>query len=393
MKNPALWLLGFIFLIVGALFCMNDVIFPYVKDYYKLSYFQTSFIQWTFYLVYLPFPFFISNFVNKFGYKITIILSILITIIGSIVFYPSFLFSSYSLLLLSIFVISLGITILNVAANPYSVLLGTPEQSQLRINFVQVFARIGYAITPILGNFLVKPTADNNNPTIYLPYLVLSLFFGIILILFFIIKMPSFKTETNEKMSFKSILVYSKKYPHLIFGSVAMFFYVGAEASTASYFISYFTDKDSKITIDIASQYLTWYNILAGFGGFAGMYVLKLVSGSRLITILSFILIMIYGLVAFQVLQSEWLIISLGLFIAPMFPTIYGLSIEKLHNFTIHGAALVSIAIFGGAVFPPMQGIIADNYGVAFSYLLPIICFIVVGLYGICFENLLNSNK
>lgn len=389
MKNPSLWLVGCIFLIVGALFCMNDVIFPYVKGYYGLSYFQTSLIQWTFYLVYLPFPFFISNFVRKYGYKIVIIWAIVITMLGSIVFYPSFLISSYPILLFSIFIISLGITILNVAANPYAALLGTPEQSQLRINFVQVFARIGYAITPILGNFLVKPSTPNGSPTIYMPYLVLSLLFGAILLFFFFIKMPSFKPEEEKKMAFSEIFNKSKKYPHLTYGAIAMFFYVGAEASTASYFISYFTDSSTKTTIDLASQYLTWYNVLAGIGGFVGIYVLKIVTGSRLISILSIILIVIYILVAFQIITSEWIIVSLGLFIAPMFPTIYGLAIEKLEDFTIHGAALVSLAIFGGAVFPPIQGIMADKYGVAMSYLLPILCFTIVGIYGLKYNKLL----
>jgi len=390
-NNKPLWILAAIFFVVGAMFCMNDVIFPYAKEYYGLSYFQATLIQWTFYLVYLPFPFIISNFLEKYGYKWVVIVALLICIMGCLIFFPSYLLSSFGLLLASIFVLSTGITFLNVGANPFAALLGPPDQSQLRINFVQVFSRIGYAVTPMLGNALVKPSSDDSAPTIYLPYLFLAGLFIAILVIIPFAKMPSMKPQGQEKLSFKLIVLKALKIRHLKWGALAMFFYVGAEACTASFFISYFSELD--FSIDQASVYLTWYNVAAGIAGFAGIYILKFVAADRLVATFSIILILLFVAISVEpALFNPFGLIAIGAFMAIMFPTIYGLAIEGLGDFTGHGAALVSLAIFGGAVFPPIQGLIADQFGVINSYFIPGFCFVFILIYSLSFSKPHKSN-
>lgn len=385
--NRAVWLLALIFFVVGALFCLNDVIFPYAKEYFGLTYFQATFIQWTFYLVYLPFPFVVSNLVDRFGYKSAVIAAIIITILGSLVFYLSYHFSSFGILLASIFIISTGIMVLNVAANPYSTLLGSPQQSQLRINFIQVFSRIGYAITPILGNALVQP-AGGGKPNIYLPYLILAALFLLILFLIPFSSMPNLKPEKQAKMAINKILKEALKIRHLYLGAWAMFFYVGAEACAASFFISYCMESDAAVSIDQASIYLAWYNILAGVGGFTGIYLLKHFDAGKIVGVFAILLIVLFTIVAiYPALISPFGLVAIGFFMALMFPTIYGLAITDLGEFTNHGSALVSFAIFGGAIFPPIQGLLADQFGVSISYLIPAFCFILIGGYGFWFSK------
>ena len=198
--------------------------------------------------------------------------------------------------------------------------------------------------------------------------------------------MPALKPEKQEKIPFGLILKKAFGIRHLAWGAVAMFFYVGAEACTASFFINYFTEQN--LTIDHATVYLTWYNVVAGIAGFAGIYLLKVFAAHRVVSIFSIILIILYIGVSIQPAYfSPYGMIIIGIFIAIMFPTIYGLAIEGLGEFTSHGAALVSFAIVGGAVFPPLQGLIADQYGVMVSYLIPCFCFCVILVYSLFFSK------
>lgn len=385
LQNKSIWLLAFVFFVVGALFCMNDVIFPYAKDYFGLSYFQATLIQLTFYFVYLPFPFWVSRLVDKYGYKLSVVSAIVITVTGCLTFYISYIFSSFSVLLGAIFIISTGIMILNVAANPYATLLGPPEQSQLRINFVQVFSRIGYAITPVLGNYLVG-TSTNDQPLIYLPYLLLAIVFVVLLFAMKLLNMPSYKDENIDNSSFSSIIKKAFTIKQLYWGALAMFFYVGAEACTASFFINYCLE--TKANMSEAGIYLSWYYILAGVGGFAAIYILKYVSAGKVIGVFSGIIVM---LVIMVIVNPSYLfpfpMILIGFFLAALFPTIFGMAIEGLGGFTNQGSALVSIAIAGGALFPPLQGLLADNFSVHFSYIVPAFCFLMISIYGITSQS------
>ncbi|MDX2196841.1 MAG: MFS transporter [Cytophagales bacterium] len=386
--STSIWLIGFIFFAVGTLICMNDVIFPYVKDFYHLTYFQATLIQWTFYFVYLPFPFLISAFVNRYGYKVAVISALFITISGCAIFYPSFALSSFGILLISIFIIATGIAVMNVAANSYAALLGPPDQSQLRINFVQVFSRLGYAVTPIIGSSLIKPQ-NNEPPNIYLPYFVVGGLFIIITIGMLWVKPTNIIPELTSKMNFKQVLHKSFHIRHLLFGSIAMFFYVGAEACTASFFISYIMHEGAvPESIDHAALCLTWFNVVAGIGGFAGIYLIKYFDTGKVVFYFSIILILLYSVCIFSPhLYFPYPIIIIGFFMSLMFPTIYGLAIDKLGNFTAHGAALVNVSVVGGAIMPPLQGLMADHYSVAISYIIPCACFVIIGIYGIWFAK------
>lgn len=388
-KNKAIWILAMVFLVVGALFCMNDVIFPHVKSYFGLSYFQATLIQLTFYLVYLPFPFIVSNKVDQYGYKSAVVAAIIITIVGCFTFYLSYIFSSYFILLGSIFIISTGVMILNVAANPYATLLGSPEQSQLRINFIQVFSRIGYAVTPVLGTYLVE-SKNGESPTFYLPYLVLAIVFIFILIGIFISNMPSLKPESKINESLASILKKSFTLKKLYIGAIVMFFYVGAEACTASFFINLYMENNA--SLDTSSIYLSWYYILAGIGGFGAIYILKYFSAGVTVGVFSSIIsILLILIIVNPAFLFPFPLIIIGFFLAMLFPTIFGMAIEGLGDFTNQGSALVSFAIFGGAIFPPIQGLLADRFSVSISYLIPLFCYIVIAIYG--FVNIPSKEK
>jgi FHS family L-fucose permease-like MFS transporter len=170
-------------------------------------------------------------------------------------------------------------------------------------------------------------------------------------------------------------------YKHLVFGVLAMFFYMGAEACTAGFFIPYLKTEmgfdDQK-----AASYLTLYYILTAVMGMLAVVLLRYVKAHILVGIFSIGMIMLY-LVCIGT-HTDWnaiLLACLGLFLSLMFPTIFSLAIEEVGAFTGKGSALVNFALIGGSIFPPLQGLLADKYGVRFSYVVPLFCFIMIMLY------------
>lgn len=164
-----------------------------------------------------------------------------------------------------------------------------------------------------------------------------------------------------------------------------MFFYVGAEACTAGFFINYLQDKSiAGFSADRAASFLTYYYVIATIVGFVSIYFFKFMSAGRLVVIFASGMVVLLLLVALT--KSSWnpyYMAGLGIFISILFPTLFSLGIEKIGDFTEKGSALMNIAIVGGAVFPPLQGMIADTMGLQISYLVPCCCFIMIVIYGL----------
>ncbi len=384
-----LLLLSLMFLMVGALFCMNDILLPSLITYFKLNYTQATSIQFTFYLTYIIFPIPIAMLIHRNGYKTSLVLAVLICAVGCALFIPAKYFDSYPLVLTAIFVISTGITIINVAANPFAAMLGSPDGAHQRINFVQVFSRIGYAATPLLATSMIY----NNSGKIQfdVPYLWLAISLFIILLIMFFSKLPSMKPGENELFSLKGIMKEAMSYKHLIYGVIAMFFYMGAESCTAGFFIPYLKTVLGYKDVQ-AANYLTLYYIFTAIMGVVALFLLKYIKASKLVGIFGIGMILLFTLcIFFNTGINEYLLAALGLFLSIMFPTLFSLAIEDIGSFTGKGSALLNFAIIGGSIFPPIQGMIADKQGVQFSYIVPMICFIVITLYAFFFTKKANS--
>ncbi len=388
-----LLLVSYVFLFTGAIICMNDILLPSLKNFFDLSYTEATRIQQSFYLVYLIFPIPISYFISRFGYKTGLITALAICSIGCSLFIPAYFASSYILVLIALFVVSIGVTLINVAANPLATMLGTPECAHARINFVQVFSRIGYSLTPILGTHLIY-TADKNI-SFYRPYMGLGIGTCLLAVFIFFSVLPAFKPEMAKGFSFFSILKESKKYPQLFWGTIIMFFYVGAEACTAGFFINYLQDKSiAGFSANKAAQFLTYYYVAATIVGFASIYLFKFFSAGKLVAVFGTGMVILLLLCALT--NSSWnpyYMVGLGVFISIMFPTLFSLGIERIGSFTEKGSALLNIAIVGGAFFPPIQGMIADKMGLRISYLVPCFCFMLIVVYGIFCSRRSNQKK
>ncbi len=381
-----LLLLCLMFLTVGAMFTMNDVLLPTVMEYFNLNYTQATLIQVSFYITYIIFPLPIAWMIHRFGYKISLVVALSTSALGCLLFVPAQFMDSYLIILTAIFTLSTGITIINVAANPLTTLLGDPEGAHIRINFVQSFSRIGYAATPVVATALIY--SGDGEIRFYFPYMLLGIMIFIIALMIRFSNMPNMRAAKEETFSIPKVLKASKKYPHLIYGVVAMFFYVGAEASTAGFFIPYLT-SELNFSISEAVGYLTLYYVFAAVMGLiAAIWILRYIPAHKLVATFGSAMIVAFLICAFlDTGYNEYILASLGLGLSIMFPTLFSLAIEDTGDFAGSGSALLNFSIVGGAVFAPIQGAIADGYGVATSYLVPCLCFVVITIYALFFTK------
>lgn len=368
------------------MFTMNDILLPTVIEYFKLSYTQATLIQVSFYITYIIFPIPIAWMIHRYGYRVSLLVALVTSAIGCLLFMPAQFYESYIIILLAIFILSTGITIINVAANPLTTLLGDAEGAHVRINFVQSFSRIGYAATPVIAAVLIYNTAGEIR--FYFPYMLIGFAILVIATLIYFSRMPSMQAPEDEKFSFGAVLKKSKRYPHLLFGVVAMFFYVGAEASTAGFFIPYLT-SELGFEMTEAVGYLTLYYVFAAIMGLiVAVWVLKYISAHRLVGVFGTAMIAAYLICIFtNTGYNEYVLASLGLGLSIMFPTLFSLAIEDTGDFAGNGSALLNFAIVGGAVFTPIQGLLADHYDVGISYIVPCFCFIVITIYAFFFTQ------
>jgi FHS family L-fucose permease-like MFS transporter len=378
-------LLSLMFLLVGSLFCMNDILLPSLITHFRLNYTQASMIQVAFYLTYIVFPIPIAWMIHKYGYKVSLLVAVLACSIGCAFFLPAKYFDSYPIVLIALFIISTGLTIINVAANPFATLLGDPKGAHQRINFVQVFSRVGYAATPLLATALIYNKIGEIR--FDFPYVILATALLIIALIMFVSHLPAMKPGDDEKFEITSILKETTAHKHLLYGVFAMFFYMGAEACTAGFFIPYLKTvlgfSDNK-----AADYLTLYYVFAAVMGMIGVVFLKYIGANKLVAIYGLGMILLYIVcIMFNTGYNEFFLAALGLFLSIMFPTIFSLAIEDIGAFTGKGSALLNFALIGGSIFPPLQGLIADARGVKVSYIVPLICFVMITIYALFFTR------
>lgn len=387
-----LLLVAHVFLFTGAIICMNDILFPSLKDFFQLSYVQASMVQQSFYLVYLIFPIPMAYYISTYGYKTALVTALVICGAGGALFFPAYYAASFPIALIAVFIISTGVALVNVAANPLAALLGDPSGSHVRVNFVQLFSRIGYSVTPVVATRLIY--GDHGSINFHVPYLVLGAGTLLFALFIFFSSLPKMKPAVEKGFSFFAIVRESRKYPQLFWGAIIMFFYMGAESGTAGFAISYLREV-STLAPDDTARYLMYYYVSSTIMCVIGIFLLQVVSPGRLVALFGLGMVSMYLLAAFT--KSDWnpyYLLGMGAFISIIFPSVFSLALEGAGGFTEKGSALINIAVVGGALFPPLQGWVADTKGVQLSYLIPCVCFVLIVVYGVyCDRQKIQSNE
>ncbi|KLI97470.1 sugar MFS transporter [Luteimonas sp. FCS-9] len=401
-NTAAIAVVSLIFLTWGGLTSLNDVLIPHLKAVFSMNYVQTLLIQFTFFGAYFLMSIPAGAVVSRIGYKASIVVGLLVAAAGAALFFPAARLPSYGLFLTALFVLASGITLLQVSANPYIALLGSPESSHSRLTFAQALNSFGttafpYFIGPLIlaGTVLgadqiaAMPVAEQiayraaEARSVEMPYLMLA---GGLLLAVFVVTMriPSLRAEgasTRDPHTYREALAH----PHLRWGVLGIFMYVGAEVAIGSFLINYMAEASiGGLAEAEASKYLAWYWGGAMVGRFIGAALMTKIDARKL---LAFAAVMVCVLLAVTMTTSGrvamWSALAIGLFNSIMFPTIFTTAIERLGTLTSKASSLLVMAIVGGALVPLVQAAFADGIGIQHSFLVPLACYVYIIWYGL----------
>ena len=382
--NKAFYLLTLLFFLWGFITVLVDSLIPRLRELFTLTYFEAGLVQFAFFGAYFLLSIPASFILSKIGYKKGIMLGLLTMAFGCLLFYPAASYRVFGIFIVAYFILAGGITLLQVAANPYVAVLGTEDKASSRLNLSQAFNSLGTAIAPAIGAlFILSDTIKSSNQiqqltelekqsyytseaaAVQYPFLGLALFIVLIALVFFFVKLPKLINE-SQTGSYKEVLKNKK----VVFGVLGIFFYVGAEVAIGSYLINYFLDmnldeviknsdtmssiaasllnsdlalKDSKAIVGV---FVTFYWSGAMIGRFVGAYLTRIIKpGYVLALFASFATLLVLTSIASQGMIAMWSILAVGLFNSIMFPTIFTVAIDGL-----------------GALKPKASGLLCTSY-------------------------------
>jgi MFS transporter, FHS family, L-fucose permease len=422
--------MGMIFFIFGFVTTFNITLADKFKAVFDLSNFEAQLVNGAFFFTYFVLSFTSGGIIKKIGYKSGVILGLVLVAIGSFLFFPAAKVPSFPFFLVAIFIMASGVVFLQVAANPYVTALGPSATASGRLNLTQALNSIATTIAPIVASiFVFKVAAESAlnsalNPaqvaaqSVPVPFVVIGVLVLIIAFVIFMLKLPVIETVGEQK---KSIW----KYPHVILGALGIFFYVGAEVGSAA-MIQRYLQEAANFTKTDAAKMIALYWGGAMIGRFYGSFMLSNVDKAKKYMYTLFVLVLAFlvgwyirydfkdGLIftgiafvnylaiqlgsgkanktlaVFAVIAALlalatmtvpsglilWVGCSIGFFNSVMFPNIFALGVDGLDKGELSMASgLINTLIVGGAIVPVLMGLMADGFGVRFSFILPVVCY------------------
>jgi MFS transporter, FHS family, L-fucose permease len=381
-NRAALSVVTTLFFMWGSLTSLNDVLIPYAQHVFNLRLAASMLIQTAFFSAYFVFSVPSAKIIDWLGYKRAIVVGLLTMVVACLGFYPAARIPSFPFFLAALIVLATGITILQVAANPYVAVLGKPQTASSRLNLTQAFNSLGTAVFPWIGARVILGTtstaiAQNTSQEataivrLYVYFFAVALF--ILAIGIGMAKLP--KIESAEHRIGEKVNDSLWKHPNLVFGAIGIFVYVGGEVAIGSSIANYLAlpniggfapgivDPAARYhaALGEAAKYISVYWLGAMIGRFIGSAILQKVKPGKLLALFA---IMAALLVGSSVLTSGrvamWSILAVGLFNSIMFPCIFTMGIAELGPLTGDGSGILNMAIVGGAIIPWLVGKVGD---------------------------------
>ena len=371
-----------LFFFWGFITVLNDILIPFLKESFDLNYTQAMLVQFCFFGAYFIVSPFAGRIIDKVGYQQGIVLGLLTTASGCLLFYPSAGFHSYALFLFAFFVLAAGITVLQVAANPYVAALGSEKTAASRLNLAQAANSFGTTVGPLVGSALILGVVATDASAVQMPYVMLGGLLVAAALVFRSIKLPVLEhVESQESDSDDSVW----NYRHLVLGALAIFLYVGGEVSIGSFLVNYFSEESiAGLSTADAGEMVAYYWGAALIGRLVGAALMNYIAATKYLAV-NALIAMVMILVSMNTTGSVamWSILAVGFFNSIMFPTIFTLAVNGLGSMTSKGSGLVCQAIVGGALVPLIQGLAADTVGIQMSFAVPLVCYIYIGWYAL----------
>ncbi len=437
-----------VFFFWGFVAASNDILIPVFRKAFDLTQSQSQFVSIAFYisytvgsLIYMGISLLIGkDLVNKIGYKNGLALGLVISALGTLLFYPAANTGSYPLMLAGLFTVGLGFSLQQTVANPLAIALGPITTGSQRLTLAGGINNLGTTIGPLIVSFAIFGSAASGNTdlsieSVKIPYLVLGIAFLLVAVLLKFSSLPEHPKAIEESdVDNKSAKNSALKYPQLVLGMIAIFLYVGVEVSTASNLPAYMESKLGFAIGDIAPYIsLYWASLMIGrwtgaveaftgnmttqkvlrfvapylaFGVFLlvnavakhdltpfyvyGFIILVLIAAdiaskgnpARMLLIFSVlgILALLTGM-ATSGMTSVYAFTSVGLFCSTLWPCIFTLAISGLGKNTSQGSSFLIMMIMGGGIVSWLQGVVSENIGIQNSYIIGAVCFAYLAFY------------
>ncbi len=389
-----------LFFIFGGITSLNDVIIPKLKDLFTLNYFQALLVQSAFFAAYFIFSVPAAAIVRKAGYMRSASIGLLIMTAGCLMFIPASKSGQFGVFLFALFVLAAGITMVQVVANPLISMLGHPRTASSRLTFAQAFNSLGTTVFPIVGSIVILGSLARIDPAtlsgaaldayrttetqvVVNTYLALALTLVIVAGVVWTRRnrLPNVVEDSGGILQAFSLL----QRPRFRFGAACIFLYVGAEVAIGSLIVNYLMQSDVLgLGAEAAGKHVAFYWGGAMVGRFIGAAVLRMVSPGKVLAAVA------TGAIALILLStttsgwvSGWSLLAIGLVNSIMFPTIFTLASEGLGKRAAEGSGIIAMAIVGGAIIPPLTGLIADASTLKIALALPAVCYLLIGGYGL----------
>ena len=409
-----------LFFLWGFVTVLMDSLIPRLKEVFTLSYFQAGLVQFAFFGAFFLLSIPAGYILSKIGYKKGIVLGLSTMAVGCLLFYPAASFRTFGIFMLAIFVLAGGITVLQVAANPYVTILGPEKTASSRLNLSQAFNSLGTMIAPLFGALFILQdkvmTSDQINSmetakqnayyiseagAVQKPFIGIAIFVALIALIFTFIKLPKVGEDVASN-NYSRVL----KNKNLVLGALGIFFYVGAEVALGSYMINYFLSLDiaslvrgsdfmstiagwiltsgvpGATDMALVGVFVTFYWGGAMIGRFIGSYLTKVINPAVVLSVFAACAITLLLVSSFSFgFLAMWSVLAIGLFNSIMFPTIFSLALDGLGADKPQGSGILCTMIVGGAIIPPAYGFLTDNFNFKVAFILVMCCYAYILFY------------
>ena len=380
-----------LFLFWAIAITMGDVLNKHFQNVLHISKSESGLVQLSIFGAYAVMGIPAGLFMKKYGYKKGVLLGLILYALGAFLFIPAAQNESFSFFRAALFILASGLATLETVAHPFVASLGDERTSDQRINFAQSFNGLGAIIGPLLGGFFILNTKGAEGlESVKTLYMIIGFVILAIALAFWFVKVPALKDphgEQAENTTDSANLDVVPNAPlhrqrHFMWAVAAQFFNIGAQGGTWAYFINYGVEKTGLPDNQVA-YYFSLSMAMMMIGRFIGTFLMRYIAPNKLLAVYSIcnmllcvIISQSFGWISFGAL------IMLNFFLSVMYPTIFSLGLKKLGNKTEQASSFLVMAMFGGAVFPPIMGF-AANTNIAYAYLLPILCYVVILLFAV----------
>ncbi len=420
--KTAFALITILFFMWGFITVLVDALVPRLKAVFELTYGQSIMVQFAFFGAFFCFAIPSSLLLEKIGYKKGIVIGLSLMGVACLLFYPAAGIREFWVFITAFFTLATGITILQVAANPYVTLLGDEKGASSRLNLSQAFNSFGTLLAPIAGAlFLLSDTVLGSNQleslsakdqnayyisealTVQQPFLIIAVVLFCLACIFWFINLPTLIAKA-PKNGYAKLL----KNRAFMLGVLGIFMYVGAEVAIGSFLVNYFEELNVITNINesdflkglcatllfgkdlgtlddrgILGAFVTLYWGGAMLGRFLGAYLMRFLSSGKLLMIFGVLAsMMIVASVSNSGITAMFFILGVGLFNSIMFPTIFSLALDGLDTLKAQGSGLLVMGIVGGALIPKLTGIVADIAGLKIAFLILIVSYVYIAFFG-----------